>query len=64
MMRLNHEIQAKRQELILKDKFEVVSLAPQPDCRANRRCGSASEFEKDRRSGLAPPQEQILMENL
>ena len=35
----------------MRDNFEVVSLAPQTDCRANRRCASASEFERDRLSG-------------
>ena len=40
---LQQEVQAKIaewQELILKDNFDVVSLAPQTDCRANRPCAS------------------------
>ena len=64
---LNQEIQAKiaeRQELVLKEKLEVVSLAPQTDLRANRGCARVSEFERDRLRGLAPPNEQILMDNL
>ena len=36
---LNQEI-----ELILKDNLEVVRLTSQTDCRANRRCPSASDF--------------------
>ena len=51
---------AERQEHILKDNFEVVSLAPQTACRTNRRCASASECEGDRQSGFAPAHEQIL----
>ena len=63
----NQDMQAKiaeRQELSLKENFEVVSLAPQTDCRANRRCASATEFERDRRSGLAPRHEQNLPEKM
>ena len=43
---LNLLIQAKiadRQELILKEHFEVVSLAPQTNRRANCSCATASE---------------------
>ena len=50
---LNQEIQTKiaeRQELTQKENLEVVSLEPQTDCRANRRCASSSEFERDRQS--------------
>ena len=32
----------------MKEDFEVVILAPQMDCRANRRCANASGFERDR----------------
>ena len=48
----------------MKENFEVVSLAPQTDCRANRRCASASEFERDRQSGFAPPHERIFVQNV
>ena len=59
---LNQEIQAQtavRPELILKEHFEVMSLAPQTDCRASRRCANASQFQRDLQSGLAPTYEQI-----
>ena len=61
---LHQEIQSKiaeRQKLILKEKLEVVSLARHRDCRVNRLCASASEFARDRQSGLAPPLEQNLI---
>ena len=40
-----------RRGMILKENVEAESLAPQTDCRANHRCASVSEFERDRRSG-------------
>ena len=64
---LNPEIRAEiaeRQELILKEHFGVVSLAPSTDCTASRRCAIALEFERDRRSALASPHGQIWMESL
>ena len=45
----NQEIQARtaeRQQLILKENLEVLSVVPQTDCRANRRRASFSDFDR------------------